>query len=67
MKVYMCNVKPGCVSDDRAGGQDNACYGMINGNDCALSPLVLACVIWMGIKFKLWSGCGVTWFDRRQV
>lgn len=44
MKGYMCGVIPECVSEDRAGGQDNACYGIVNGSCCALSPLVLACV-----------------------
>jgi hypothetical protein len=60
MKGYMCNVKPGVVSEDRAeGGQDNAGYGMVNGSGCALSPLVLACVDGLGIKFEVISGCGV--------
>jgi len=52
MKGYTWYVKPGCVSDDRAGGQDNACYGMVNGSDCALSPLVLACVDGWGLSLS---------------
>jgi hypothetical protein len=60
MKGYMCDVKPGVVSEDRAeGGQDNACYGIVNGSGCALSPLVLACVGWVRIKFEVITGCGV--------
>ena len=60
MKGYMCNVKPGDVSEDRAeGGQDNACYGMVNGSGCALSPLVLACVDGWGLSLKVLFGCGV--------
>ena len=64
MKGYMCNVKPGGVSGDRAeGGQDNACYGI----GLRFVPFGLGVCEWVGIKFE-----GAIWLwgslvDRRQV